>query len=242
MLPPPMSNSSARRSPGFEQRGAALHRQLRLLPRRDDARAEAGLGLHPGEKGGSVRGAAARLRGDRVEAAHGRRASFSAQAASAETARSMALSESRPVAASPSPSRTMRLKLSTTRNAAAMRRRGDQQAAIVGSEVERGVGRRRRRRRADARPRRVRLPLRGGRLPGGGQGGMCRVVGHAAILLPSVPSGRRPSGADRPSFGGRPETASPFPGRLPLGGVAGRARGALAERCRRPAGTAPLGG
>ena len=51
----------------LQQRGAGFHRQLRFLPRRDDAGAEAGLGLDPGEEGGAVLGAAAGFGGDRLE-------------------------------------------------------------------------------------------------------------------------------------------------------------------------------
>ncbi len=48
----------------------------------------------------------------------GRRASLAAQTDSAASARSIAASDSRPVACSPSPRRTMRLKLSITRKPA----------------------------------------------------------------------------------------------------------------------------
>ena len=68
--------------------------------------------------------------------------SLSAQTFSASTARSIAASLSRPVAESPSPSRTMRENASTTRNCPGRAGNGDQQPAIVGAEVERGVDRR----------------------------------------------------------------------------------------------------
>jgi hypothetical protein len=62
---------------------------------------------------------------------------LSLQTLSASTARSIAGSPSRPDADSPSPSLTMREKASMTRNCPG-RWYGDQQAAIVGAEVERG--------------------------------------------------------------------------------------------------------
>ena len=140
-----MSNRSARRSPRFEQRGAALHRQFRLFPRRDDARPKAGLGLHPGEKGGSVRGAAARLRGDRVEAAHGApgelvRAGDERGNGAVHGALGKAAGRREPLAEPDDAAEAVHHA-----KRAAIGRRGDQQAAIVGSEVERGVGGRRRR-------------------------------------------------------------------------------------------------
>ena len=54
--------------------------------------------------------------------------------------RAIAASDSAPVAASPSPSRTMRENASTTRKPRAGPA-GDQQPAIVGAEIERGIAR-----------------------------------------------------------------------------------------------------
>ena len=68
-----------------------------------------------------------------------RRLSLSAQILSAPTARSIASSLSRPVWASPSPSRTTRLKASMTTKFSSAGP-GDQQAAVVGAEVDRGIG------------------------------------------------------------------------------------------------------
>ena len=65
---------------------------------------------------------------------------FSAQMVRADRARSMAPSESRPLASTPSPRRTMREKASTMRKPRAVGR-GDQQAAVVGAEIDRGEGR-----------------------------------------------------------------------------------------------------
>ena len=53
--------------------------------------------------------------------------------------RAIAASDSTPMAASPSPSRTMRENASMTRNPSPAGR-GDQQAAIIGAEIERRDG------------------------------------------------------------------------------------------------------
>ena len=60
----------------------------------------------------------------------------SAQIFSAAMVRSMAASDRRPVLATPSPSRTMREKESTTRKSSRRRGPGDQKPAIVGAEIE----------------------------------------------------------------------------------------------------------
>ena len=100
--------------------------------------------LHPGEELGRRWRRAGRPRWrSRAAARTGRRASRAAQACSAASARSIAAGLSWPVRCSPSPSRTMRLKLSSTRNPSPRGRR-HQHAAVVGAEVERGEGRRRR--------------------------------------------------------------------------------------------------
>jgi hypothetical protein len=98
-----------------EQGGAAFHRQLGLLAGGDDAWAQAGLGGGADQEGRAVGGAAAGLGGDGVQAADGAARIRSAQAASAAMVRSIAASDRAPVAARPSPRRTMREKLSTTR-------------------------------------------------------------------------------------------------------------------------------
>ena len=105
----------------------------------------------------------------------------------------MASSERIPVAASPSPSRTMREKASTTRNPAPGRPR-DQQPAIVGAEVERGILRR--------EP--VRDRPRRGRRPDRSAGAAAPADNPSSALVAGAAAGlRKPAlrGAPRPPTG-----------------------------------------
>ena len=101
--------------------------------------------------------------------------------------------DSRPLAASPSPSRTIREKASITANPLALRPR-DQQPAIVGAEIERGIVPRL----GPACPRLGRADLGAGRAGSGVRrarhpGGAIPHQHSLAYVLPSRPM--RPSGA-----------------------------------------------
>ena len=125
---------------GLEQEVAAEHGEPRFLLRRDDVEHDAGLAPHPLDEIAAVDGAAAGLGRDRARRARRCGASASRRRPRARaTARSIASCAERPVCARPSPSRTTREKASMTVKPLVGRAR-DQQAAIVGAEVDRAIG------------------------------------------------------------------------------------------------------
>ena len=138
--PPPMSKIRAGPSPGSQQLVAAEHGQPRFFLRGDDIERDAGLVADPLGEIAAVDGPAACFGGDRrATAKHCGGAVFRRRSPSAATARSIASSDSLPLCDRPSPSRTIARK-GVDDGEAALGRAGDQQAAIVGAEIDRAIG------------------------------------------------------------------------------------------------------
>ena len=138
--PPPMSNTSAKSQAEIDQRGAAGDGQLGLRLAADD------LDVEPGLRARALQELAARWRRARQASVAIRperttrcRSILAAHTFSASMVRSIAASESRPLADTPSPRRMMREKASMTLKPRRDGRR-HQQPAIVGAEIERGIG------------------------------------------------------------------------------------------------------
>ena len=164
-----------------------------------------------------------------------RRLSLSAQILSAPTARSIASSLSRPVWASPSPSRTTRLKASMTTKFSSGGP-GDQQAAVVGAEVDRGIGLARGRaarpaawRRGRVRGGAVALPVAGGV----GATGWGWLAQSACLALPAAL--RRSSGGLKSAMVSTSFVSFHPPG----GGTWGQASECAARRRQASAATGP---